>query len=57
MTKPSWLSSKVNLISTWKKEIGQISLKDHYEKHFREVWISKIHQEKCIAEMIYFMPT
>lgn len=41
---------------TWKKEIGQVSLKDYFQKHLREVWISKVHQGKCIAEIIYFMP-
>lgn len=38
------LSSKESLISTWKKEMRQIAPKDHYQKHFREVWISQIHQ-------------
>lgn len=41
---------------TWKKEIGEVSLKDYFRKQLREIWISKIHQGKCIAEIIYFMP-
>lgn len=26
-----------SITSTWKKEIGQVSLKDYFQKHLREV--------------------
>lgn len=53
-TKTKLDCSTENPISSCKKEINQIPQKCDY---YREAWISKTHQGKCIAEIIYFMPT